>query len=345
MSARLLGLATALPPRVWTREETFELAARCTAAGPRTSRQLAVMHRRSGVRRRHLVADETLYGADEPDTGERMRWYARHAPGLAHRAARDALGDAGLPAAAITHVITVSCTGFSAPGVDFALIQRLGLAPTVERTHVGFMGCHALLNALGVAAAYARDPAARVLVCAVELCSLHLQYGWDPERVVSHALFGDGAAALIVGADATNDHWRLAARGSCVLPDSADAMSWNVGAHGFEMTLAARVPADIQRHLRPWLTAWLGEHGLGLEDVASWAVHPGGPRILDAVGASLGLPPDATAVSRGVLAEHGNMSSPTVAFVLERLRESGAGRPCVALGFGPGLAAEALLLR
>ena len=352
MSARILSLATACPSRAWSRDEALALTTRRADAGSRESRQLAVMHRGSGVRQRFLVADETLYGDVEPDTGERMAWYARHAPPLALRAAQSALRDGTLDAHSITHLVTVSCTGFAAPGVDIRLIQDLGLEPTVQRTHVGFMGCHGLLNGLGAAAAFAREPGARVLVCAVELCSLHLRYGWDPERLVSHALFGDGAAALVVGAASSESSpahagasWELVARGSCLLPNSTDAMSWNVGALGFEMTLANRVPDDIARHLRPWLDAWLAAHGCSVDDVTDWAIHPGGPRILDAVASCLELPAEATAVSRAVLAEHGNMSSPTVAFVLERQRRLGLRGPCVALAFGPGLAAEALLLR
>src|SRR5437773_11629928 len=120
-------------------------------------------------------------------------------------------------------------------------------------------------------------------------------------------------------------------------------MTWSVGDHGFEMTLSKRVPGLIAAHLRPWLEAWLRPHGLAPADVASWAVHPGGPRILTAVEEALGLDRSATAVSREVLATCGNMSSPTVLFILDRLQRAGAARPCVALGFGPGLAAEAAL--
>ena len=128
------------------------------------------------------------------------------------------------------------------------------------------------------------------------------------------------------------------------MPDSADAMSWRIGDHGFQMTLSARVPALIEAHLRPWLRDWLAQHGLSIDRVGSWAIHPGGPRILDAVGSALGLPPAAVAPSREVLAECGNMSSPTVLFILERLRARGAPGPTVLLAFGPGLVAEAVLL-
>jgi predicted naringenin-chalcone synthase len=284
-----------------------------------------------------------------PTTGERMRVYAADAGPLTLRAARQALEQARLRPADVTHLVTVSCTGFAAPGVDLALVSGLPLPATVLRTHIGFMGCHGALNGLRVASAFCgADPTAVVLLCAVELTSLHYHYGWDPQKIIANALFGDGAAAVVgtgmgeagpTGAGA----WRLRATGSCVVPDSADAMTWTIGDHGFEMTLSRRVPALIARHLRPWLTGWLESQGVKLEEVASWAVHPGGPRILEAVAEALGLPHEATADSRAIFAEFGNMSSPTVLFILERMRRRQAPRPCVALGFGPGLVAEAAL--
>src|SRR5262249_35076455 len=145
-------------------------------------------------------------------------------------------------------------------------------------------------------------------------------------------------------AAAPPDAWSVVASGACLFPDSERAMTWSIGDHGFEMTLATHVPELIAGQLRPWVEAWLGQHGLLLGDVASWAVHPGGPRILTAVEEALGLDREATAVSREVLSTCGNMSSPTVLFVIDWLRARSAPRPCVALGFGPGLAAEATLL-
>src|SRR6185312_7307169 len=133
-----------------------------------------------------------------PTTGERMRIYAEEAGPLAVRAAKIALAEAATPAADITHLVTVSCTGFAAPGVDYSLIRGLGMASTVQRTHVGFMGCHGALNGLRVANAFASaDPNARVLLCAVELCSLHYYYGNEADKLVANAIFADGAAAIV----------------------------------------------------------------------------------------------------------------------------------------------------
>jgi predicted naringenin-chalcone synthase len=209
------------------------------------------------------------------------------------------------------------------------------------------MGCHGVLNALRVADAFvAGDPTAGVLLASVELCSLHYQYGTDPQKLVANALFADGAAALVARRVERDDRdlWRVAALGSFVMPDSEDGMTWRIGDHGFEMTLSPRVPQLIAAHLRPWLTAWLAASGLRLEQVGSWAVHPGGPRVLTSVAEALELPDRAMDASAEVLAEYGNMSSPTILFVLERLEQTGAAKPCVALAFGPGLTAEAALL-
>ncbi len=316
-----------------------------------------------------------------------MAIYAHEAGPLAVRASAAALAEAGFAPESITHLVTVSCTGFAAPGVDFALIRELGLKPTVARTHVGFMGCHGALNGLRVANAFAgSDPGARVLVCAVELSSLHYYYGSAADKLIANAIFADGAATVVGSGEEPlppaplpegrgeknllmsrafdesrnvtraglpppfreggrgGRFWALASSGSCLIPDSAADMSWTVGDHGFEMTLSRRVPGLIAAHLQPWLESWLGDNGLSLADVKSWAVHPGGPKIVSAVEESLALSAEALAPSRSVFAEYGNMSSPTVLFILRRgCAQQNAPRPCVALGFGPGLVAEAAL--
>lgn len=363
MDLSILGLGTAVPQYRMTQCEAAELAQQVCSSSGDQARAIKILYRRAGVEARHTVlphrtALDWLNADDEggvatciqlgPTTQERMQLYARHAGLLAVRAGAAALAAAGSPAAAITHLVTVSCTGFAAPGVDFELITQLGLPASVERVQVGFMGCHGSINGLRVARALAGcDPAAQVLLCAVEVCSVHYQLQWDAKKFVGNSIFADGAAALVGRADGEPDPsaWRVAATGSRLLPDSSDAMSWTIGDHGFEMELSPRVPDLIRRHLRPWFEDWLARQGLTIADVGSWAVHPGGPRILSAVEDSLGLNREALAVSRQVLAECGNMSSPTVLFILERLRAQRAQRPCVMLGFGPGLMAEAALLR
>lgn len=284
-----------------------------------------------------------------PTVGTRMRFYERDAPPLAVAACRDAMENAGTDPKSITHLVTISCTGFTAPGIDLAVIDSLGLDRGVERTLVGYMGCHGALNGLRVARGLVNaDPQARVLLCAVELCSIHCSFTWDPGRIVANALFADGAAALVcsgVQGNSTTNGWRMVASGSQVVPNTGSSMGWVIGDHGFEMSLSKDVPAKIEQTLGSWLDAWLSKQGLTRDQVRHWAVHPGGPRILDATEKVLGLPPGGLLDSRATLRDYGNMSSPTLLFIGRRMMERGAERPCVMLGFGPGLAIEAALWR
>ena len=184
-----------------------------------------------------------------------------------------------------------------------------------------------------------------MLVVAVELCSIHYQYSEDDETNLANGLFADGAGAMIVQRTpvASTPTWRCAATGSCLLPDSKSAMTWKVRDHGFQMGLSKEVPELIQANLVPWLVPWLANQGLRCEDIESWAVHPGGPAILNAVKGCLSLKREDLVSSWDVLRDYGNMSSPTILFVLDAMRKRNAPRPCVALGFGPGLAVEATL--
>jgi len=358
MSASILGMGTALPQYSVPQPVAAEFAAQTLAVGEDKARKLKKLYNVTGVERRHSVLIEAPPGepgwqrffndADHeadlgPGIGARMEVYEREAPKLAQRAAADALAEAGADAQSITHLVTVSCSGFFSPGADIELIKELGLHPTVERTHVGFMGCHGAINGMRVAMNYVKaDPSARVLLVAVELCTLHYQYGWHLERNVANALFADGAAAMVVSDSGAQDAWRFADSGSCLIPESEYAMSWKIRDHGFLMTLSADVPRLICEHLRPWLDTWIEKRGWKLPDVASWAVHPGGPNILRATGKALGIARDELEVSWSTLKQYGNMSSPTVLFILDRLRRERAPRPCIALAFGPGLMAEAV---
>jgi predicted naringenin-chalcone synthase len=363
MPISLLGLGTAVPACHLTQEQGARVA-QVLCLDPRQQPLVPTLYRQTEITGRHIVLGEDVVrdvtdgtrdsgsvflpsgepGDRGPTTRQRMDVYAALAPPLALAACRRALTDADVGPSEITHLVTVSCTGFRAPGVDIDVIRGLGLPATTERAHVGFMGCHGALNGLRVARGLAAaEPGATVLLCAVELCSIHYHYGWDPKRVVANALFADGAAAAVVRAGGPAGAWRVAAHGAALFPDSDFAMTWDVGDHGFDMTLSTKVPNLVAAHLPAWLGGWLGRHGLAVGGVASWAVHPGGPRVLNAVAEALGLDLGLMRTSRAVLTECGNMSSPTLLFILDRLRRAGAPRPCVALGFGPGLAVEAAL--
>lgn len=368
----ILGLGTALPEHQMQQSEAADFAALClTSEGsaPTSGGLVKVLFRRAGVQTRHSTvlessesgspSTQTFYapstGADDrgPSTSTRMDRYEIDAPLLAGEAVRLALAEAGVSPLEVTHLVTVSCSGFSAPGVDLHLLRTLGMRPSVSRTHIGFMGCHGALNGLRVAQAFAAaDPAAVIVICAIELCTLHYQYGLDPQSVVANSLFADGAAAIVGRAvrptskpRGTALPGRLVENFSYVIPETEEMMSWRIGDNGFQMTLSPEVPAIITRTLPGALETFLGRHSLALADIRSWAIHPGGPRILKACGEAANLSEDDLAASTSILSRCGNMSSPTVLFILDELRRQKSELPCVLLGFGPGLNVEAALLR
>jgi len=363
MSLSICGLGTATPDLSIKQEDAAEIAKSFVYGDEENAQLLPKLYRLSLVRRRGSVLLEeskgggprqsfypaaTAVGDRGPTTQARMQRFTAEALPLALAASHRALGRAGIAPNEITHLITVSCTGFEAPGVDVGLIRQLGMSPSVARLHVGFMGCHGAINAMRAAQAFVEaDANACVLLCCVELCSLHYFYGWDPEKIVANALFADGAAALVARATPGDgsEGWSVAATDSYLLPDTEDDMGWRIGDFGFEMNLSARVPSLLNEHLRPWLVGWLKTQGLTIDDLNSWAIHPGGPRIIRSVSRALELPPEATKVSNCVLTEHGNMSSATVLFVIEQLQRTAAELPCVSMAFGPGLIVEAALLR
>jgi alkylresorcinol/alkylpyrone synthase len=362
MSFFISGLGTAAPSELITQDDAARLAVELMGGYGGHGAAMKTLYRKAGVHKRHSTlittstngqpANQSFFPVAKhrddrgPTTDARMRKYESCAVELAARASENALNDSDVKPSKISHLVTVSCTGFHAPGVDIGLMDRLRLNRDVTRTHVGFMGCHGALNGLRVAAALsAASPGAKVLLCCVELCSLHHQYGADPQQMVANALFSDGAAAVVGMTDNTESRsWRLLEQFSYVLPDTKELMSWRVGDHGFQMRLSPQVPLVIESTLRPWLEKHLARHKLAIGDVKGWAIHPGGPRILTACTDALDLDHSCLAPSQGVLADFGNMSSPTVLFILERLRAQGDCLPCVALAFGPGLTIEAALI-
>ncbi len=358
----LAGLGTAVPPFAIPQDHAARVAVQLATTW-KHQRSLATLYQLSGVKQRYSVVleqlaegmlpEQTFYPASTgpsdrgPTTAQRMRKYETAAIGLAESACQSAITNAAVAPHEITHFVTVSCSGFVAPGIDLALIDRLGLSREIERIQVGFMGCHGALNGLRVAqGCTATRSDACVLLCAVELCSLHHQYTDNSEQLVANALFADGAAALIGRPPvASRQEWRLTSQASTVLPGTSDMMSWRIGDHGFEMSLSPQVPVVIHRELKPWLANWLSRQGLSIDRIRGWAIHPGGPRILSAVSDALDLSAESLATSRKILETHGNMSSPTVLFILQQLWQSPDHSPCVMLAFGPGLTIEAALVQ
>lgn len=357
-AARVCGIGTATPPASFAQETAIKLAADRCCNSEHERLWLERIYRASGVARRGSVllahdddseSVEAFYPPRDsandrgPTTSARLARYAREACPLAVRACHAALADAALDPARITHLVTVSCTGLFSPGLDAQLIEHLGLPRDVGRLNLGFMGCHGALNGLRAASALTHSqPNAHVLLCCIELCSLHFNYGWNPQQVIANALFADGAGAAIL-APTAGGGLQLQDTASLLTRDSSEAMTWRIGDHGFEMGLTMEVPRRIRASLKEWLEPWLASHGLAINDVAHWAIHPGGPEIIQAAIDSLGVPASAGDTSRAVLSEHGNMSSPTILFTLQRMLQRGARGSIVALGFGPGLMFEAAL--
>lgn len=341
-----------------------ELAARLRSwvADPALRALLDRVHARSGIASRHSALPDfgpsggDLFRADAegrvsaPGTAARNRAYAAAARPLAVEAGRRALLASGFRADQVTHVVFATCTGFVNPGPDYHLVRDLGLPESAERTTVGFMGCYAALPALRLAQqACLADPTAVALVVCLELCTLHMQPESTPESIVANALFADGAAAAVVSARSPapgRPHYLIGDFRSALLPSGEAHMAWEVGDHGFRMMLSAYVPELIGANIRAIVDGLLAHRGLTADDVAEWAVHPGGRAILDEVGRQLALPDGALDTARGVLRDHGNMSSPTVLYVLRRLLAAGGpGRSSTcALAFGPGLTVESAFL-
>lgn len=365
MTARLQALGTAMPERVYKQDEIVDsFFGRLPGWEP----DWTEVFEASGVERRAAVIDVHAFYADQPGTAGRMRAFTPAARQLGAAAARRALDRAGSGVAAqVGDLVVVSCTGYAGPGLDVHLASDLGLGQGTRRLALGHMGCYAALPAIRTAAALVAASGQHALVVSVELCSLHLQPATSRQEAVSQALFGDGAAAALIAPE-TGPGAPGAAPGSpdpgsgapgpaaleivaartATLPASQDRMGWLIGDDGFHMSLSPRVPALVDRGLGALVERLLGPHGLAPGDVAHWAVHPGGPEILDRVQRRLRLSDAQLAPSREVLADGGNRSSATVLFILESLVGSGEVRPgqwLVTLGFGTGLTLEALLLR
>ncbi len=343
----LAGIGCAVPEAYFTQHEiTQTLAARWQLTGRDLQRWLS-MCEGAGIDGRHGVVafDETL----DLSTGQRMNLYESLAPPLARHAAVRAMEDAGVSPEHITDLIVVSCTGFSAPGLDVALCRALELQPTVRRTMVTFMGCYGAISGLRTAVgACSADPSATALVVCAELCTLHARPDTGIDNQVATALFGDGAAAAVVvghchrlsqEAESGNGYGRLTTGYSRLLPEGRDWMTWRATDAGFAMTLSREVPVALRRNIARFVDEACET------PPASFVVHPGGPGILDAVQSGLELPEDDAGLvaSRAVLRRYGNMSSATILFAVHETRH--APQPAMLLAFGPGLTLESLTLR
>jgi alpha-pyrone synthase len=349
-SAYINQIATAVPD--YDVHDKFVDYAPRLLTDPRSRRLFQRMAERAQIEHRYsfvkpdpaperLDCNDFYIAGRFPDTRTRMRFYEDHALRLASRTLEGL--DLRRHAGEVTHLIVVSCTGFYAPGLDLQIIDRFGLNHSVERTTVGFMGCYAAINALKLARHIVRSEArARVLVLNLELCTIHLQEADDLEQVLSFLVFADGCAASLVSAEPRGVE--LLDFRAVIAPQSGGQITWRIGRLGFDMHLSGRVPHTIGGELPLSIDAILGAHRR--EDVALWAVHPGGRSVLDAVAAALCLRDEDLRYSRNILRRFGNMSSATVMFILQQMLD---GAPSAALGcalaFGPGLTTESMMFR
>lgn len=357
----ILGIGTAVPRWRLDQADTALRLAEALRDNPGAARWVRRIFRQQGIESRHTCEPNLLENAGAcryfprsreaaPGTAERMAIYRREAPPLARLAAERALGSSGTPPEAVTHLITVSCTGQYLPGLDAELVRALGLPAGVVRVPFTFIGCAAGLKAVGLArqlVAASGDAEARALVVCVELCTLHFQPSENRDDLFAASLFGDGASACVIGAAVGGAAavLRLGEPRSVLLPGGGTDMVWTVGDHGFELVLTANVPKLI----RAFLPGVIGPLAAGGGKPELWAIHPGGRGIIDAVEEVCALGPEQTRASREVLRRYGNLSSASILFVMDELlrerRERGADAGeagGLAVSFGPGLSAELL---
>lgn len=360
----LQGVATAVPPRAYTQDDALEFMKKVPLYGDKERRFLDRLYADTGIDRRHsVIADYELtreefqfFSRDpsmlpEPTPAQRNDLYITAAQDLAREAASRLLRNTEINPMEITHLITVSCTGFSAPGFDYHLMRTLPLRAGVLRYHIGFMGCYAGFPALRMAHTICKaDPAARVLIVDVELCSLHFQFKPELDTMVANAVFADGAAAALVSRDdpqgpaPAGPRFAIHSFSSQVIPESEEAMSWRIGEVAFDMRLSAYVPRLIQRDIAGIVRETMAATGLIPEAVDLWAIHPGGRAILDRAREALGLEEQDLADSYSVLRDFGNMSSATIFFVLQRMLANPREGQVFAAAFGPGLTVESARL-
>ena len=341
------GMGVALPPsanqdELWSGYFAAHYQGRVAAVAEK-------IFANSGVRTRQAAVNPLAEDVSGWSTEQRMRRYQEEALPLGKEAVERALTSSGLDAADVGLFAVCSCTGYATPGLDILLARDLGMSPRTQRLFIGHMGCYAALPGLGAVSDFvtARDRPA-LLLCA-ELPSLHIQppaARLETQQVVCHALFGDAAVAVVLQPESQGRHGYVVREVAAMTdPTTADHMSWQVTDLGFRMGLSSRVPQVLARHVRPMIDELLAGRGLTVADVDGWAVHPGGPRILDTVQRELELTDDAMSASREVLATYGNCSSPTVLLILDALRRRPEPpRRILTLAFGPGLTLYAVLL-
>jgi predicted naringenin-chalcone synthase len=359
--SKIVSIATAVPAFCHRQDDLFEFAGKVYCPTAEENRKLKFLYRHSGIDERYsVIPDYSNVGMNAekrffpdnatlepfPTIEQRMKWYQEEAVALSKNAIQKCI-DGYITPKDITHLITVSCTGMSAPGLDLQLMESMKLPETIMRTSVNFMGCYAAVHALKIADAFCKaDPKANVLVVCTELCTLHFQKEPTIDNITSSLLFGDGAAAVLIqGKNATADGISIDNFYSSVSFKGKKEMAWEISSTGFLMTLTGYVPDLIKEDFAQLVIAALNASGKKQNEVTHWCIHPGGKKILETIAKSLNLENEDLKHAYNVLRQYGNMSSPTILFVLkEMLNECRINKPEQAVlfgaAFGPGLTME-----
>ena len=353
--SKIVSIGTALPSYCHQQMDILEFMQRVYAGSEVENRKLRFLYQQSGISQRYSVIadysrqiqDWKFYPQTEnlepfPSLEQRMMKYHKYAPLLSVDAIRDCLQEV-VHHDEVTHLITVSCTGMSTPGLDLQVMELMELDKNIFRTSINFMGCYAAIHALKIADALCtRDPNAKVLIVCTELCTLHFQREATIDNITSSLLFGDGAAAVLVCSDNSNSNgYHLSGFHSEVIPKGKRDMAWELSSSGFLMTLSGYVPELIKEDFGAVVIRSLRDSDLEFRDIDDWCIHPGGKKILEAAEHSLALKKENLASSYKVLNACGNMSSATILFVLKELMHGKPKRKNIfAAAFGPGLTVE-----
>lgn len=353
--SKILSIGTAVPKYCHQQMEILNFMQKVYAANEVDKRKMRFLYQHGGIKQRYSVISDysqpienwTFYPHGEalepfPTLEQRMAVYTRDAPGLSVNAIKQCINNISTTDE-ITHLITVSCTGMSAPGLDLQVMELLGLRKDIFRTSVNFMGCYAAIHALKIADAIClSDKKARVIVVCTELCTLHFQRENTLDNIASSLLFGDGsAAALITSSENDLPGLFLDNFYSEVVPKGKQDMAWELSSTGFLMTLSGYVPDLIEEDFVHVVDRALSKENISLNDVSHWCIHPGGKRILEAISKSLSLKSDELNCAYDTLSKYGNMSSATILFVLKEMMDSEKDiKKLVGAAFGPGLTVE-----
>jgi len=358
--SKIISIGTAVPAYKHRQDDILHFMRKVFAMDETENRKLKFLYHQSGIETRHSVIpdysrevkDWKFYPQSEnlepfPSLEQRMAWFNKHAAPLSVDAIRDCL-TGSMHDYKITHLITVSCTGMSAPGLDLQIMELLDLPKNLYRTSVNFMGCYAAIHALKMADAVCKtEKDARVMVVCTELCTLHFQREATMDNIASSLLFGDGAAAVLITSD-DDPHRGMKLDGfySEVITKGKRDMSWELSSSGFLMTLSGYIPELIGEDFEPLVERALQHTGTKKEKISHWCIHPGGKRILEAIHKSLHLNNGDLNTCYEVLKEYGNMSSPTIMFVLKKIMQqhSSGTKTLFGAAFGPGLTMETFVV-